>query len=125
MHATGRPVRTRSRILRLSAPLLAALTLLLAGCGGGGSDGDGGSKSTKGGGARGRTLFTQRCGACHTLADAGTAGAVGPNLDDLGGLDEDRVRAQIDIGGGGMPPDLVEGKDADAVARYVASAAGS
>jgi cbb3-type cytochrome c oxidase subunit III len=31
---------------------------------------------------RGREIFTQKCGACHVLADAGTAGTVGPNLDD-------------------------------------------
>lgn len=32
----------------------------------------------------GRTLFDSTgCGACHTLADAGSTGAVGPELDDL------------------------------------------
>ncbi len=30
---------------------------------------------------RGKELFQQKCGACHVLADAGTAGDVGPNLD--------------------------------------------
>jgi cytochrome c oxidase subunit 2 len=34
------------------------------------------------GAADGKALFTsQGCGACHTLADAGTTGTVGPNLD--------------------------------------------
>ena len=28
-------------------------------------------------------LFTERCGSCHVLAAAGTAGATGPNLDEV------------------------------------------
>ena len=35
--------------------------------------------------SRGKEIFTQKCGACHTLADAGTAGTTGPNLDDAFG----------------------------------------
>ena len=31
----------------------------------------------------GKDLFVTNCGACHTLAKAGTDGVVGPNLDDL------------------------------------------
>jgi mono/diheme cytochrome c family protein len=27
-------------------------------------------------------MFVPRCGSCHVLADAGTAGTIGPNLDD-------------------------------------------
>ncbi|MCC6224039.1 MAG: cytochrome c [Thermoleophilia bacterium] len=34
--------------------------------------------------AAGKELFgSAGCGGCHTLADAGTSGAVGPNLDQL------------------------------------------
>ena len=29
----------------------------------------------------GKDLFVTNCGACHTLAKAGTDGVVGPNLD--------------------------------------------
>ncbi|MGZ8716537.1 MAG: c-type cytochrome, partial [Gaiellaceae bacterium] len=64
--------------VRLVAALssIAAAGLLLAGCGGVGySEGTGDR-------ANGKELFTQKCGSCHTLADAGTAGQVGPNLDD-------------------------------------------
>jgi len=32
--------------------------------------------------AAGKAIFTDKCGACHTLADAGTSGTIGPNLDD-------------------------------------------
>ena len=36
---------------------------------------------TKADPARGKELFTQRCGACHILENAGTKGVQGPNLD--------------------------------------------
>jgi len=59
----------------LSAVCAAGLGLALAGCGTGGYT-DGGSQGN------GKQLFTQACGRCHTLADAGTPGTIGPNLDD-------------------------------------------
>jgi mono/diheme cytochrome c family protein len=85
--------------------------------------------------ATGKQLFTQRCGSCHALADAGTKGTIGPDLDDsfrqalADGLGRDTVqgvvREQIALPQGGqMPANLVEGKDADSVAAYVAEVAG-
>lgn len=90
---------------------------------------------------RGKELFAQNCGSCHVLADAGTRGTIGPNLDDAfrqareDGLGEGTiasvVRGQISYpveepptGAAGMPADIVEGEDADAVSAYVASVAG-
>ena len=91
---------------------------------------------------KGRDLFIKDCGGCHTLADAGTRGVIGPNLDDAfhsvrvkQGFEEstirDVVRGQIayptenpPAGGEGMPANLVTGADADAVASYVAAVAG-
>jgi mono/diheme cytochrome c family protein len=88
--------------------------------------------------ANGKTKFTGTCGACHTLADAGTKGVIGPNLDDaylqprLNGFDdtsfEALVREQIEVGfprarPTPMPPGLLKGKDAQDVAAYVASVA--
>jgi cytochrome c oxidase subunit II len=35
------------------------------------------------GSVQGKTLFTQQCGSCHRLADAGTQGEVGPDLDQV------------------------------------------
>lgn len=72
---------------------------------------------------RGRDLFVQSCGSCHTLDAAGTQGAIGPNLDELQ-ADRERVLRAIDRGGtgsGSMPPDLYTGKDAEDVADFVAS----
>ena len=83
--------------------------------------------------ARGKELFTQRCGACHILQNANTKGVQGPNLDlafkqsIADGLGRSTiaavVRNQIDLPmGNQMPADLYEGQDARDVAEYVASA---
>jgi mono/diheme cytochrome c family protein len=89
---------------------------------------------------RGKELFKSKCAQCHTLADAGSRGVIGPNLDDAfrqsrtDGLGvntiESVVRGQIaypvedpPTGAQGMPADIVTGEDADSVALYVASVA--
>jgi mono/diheme cytochrome c family protein len=84
----------------------------------------------------GKDLFVERCGACHTLARAGTTGVEGPDLDEAfgparrDGLGEGTVEgitlAQIDnpLRNSGMPAELVTGRDAKAVAAYVAAVAG-
>ncbi len=71
--------------------VLVGAALLLAGCSGRTVDFK--SADTN----QGRQLFVKNCGPCHTLADAATVGAVGPDLDDAfraarsktgGGFDE-------------------------------------
>ncbi len=73
---------------------------------------------------RGKELFAERCGACHTLDAAGTTGAVGPNLDEAQN-DEAEVLEAIENGGkepgGPMPSNIVTGDDAQAVAKFVAN----
>ncbi len=59
----------------MTAACAALLSFALAGCGTGGYTSEGSQGS-------GKKLFIQACGGCHTLADAGTAGTIGPNLDD-------------------------------------------
>jgi mono/diheme cytochrome c family protein len=76
---------------------------------------------------RGRQLFVNNCGSCHTLTEAGTGGTVGPDLDAFfAGKRRDDieplVRDQIDSGRGAMPAGILTDGDADAVAAYVASA---
>jgi cytochrome c oxidase subunit II len=64
----------------------------------GGGGGGGGDEEAP---ADGEQLFTEGaqpapCGSCHTLADAGTNGTTGPNLDEsLQNLDEDQIREAI------------------------------
>jgi mono/diheme cytochrome c family protein len=97
---------------------------------GGGAAGDGDDDAaggaTGGGEAAGKAVFTQSCAGCHTLADAGASGSVGPNLDDLRPSQE-KVAAMVRSGGGGMPSfgGTLEPEQIEAVAAYVAGAAGS
>jgi cytochrome c553 len=75
----------------------------------------------------GKQLFIQNCKSCHTLEAVQAHGVTGPNLDELAPLDKQRVLNAIKRGGTGtgrMPPGLLEGEDADAVATYVAAVAG-
>ena len=103
-----------------SGAALAALALL-AGCGGAGTP-----TATR---ARipltpqerhGRQLFLRDCGSCHRLADAGTGGTAGPNLDEHPWR-EVYVREVIASGPGLMPAGLAGGRDADAISAYLAS----
>jgi cbb3-type cytochrome c oxidase subunit III len=73
----------------------------------------------------GKSIFTANCAACHTLADAGTNGTVGPNLDDAK-PSRDKVVTQVTNGGGGMPPfkGTLDPQQIQAVADYVSSVAG-
>jgi mono/diheme cytochrome c family protein len=75
----------------------------------------------------GKELFMQTCSSCHNLDAVNARGVTGPDLDELGGLDEQRVLNAIKRGGTGqgrMPPGLLEGRDARDVALYVSRVAG-
>ena len=71
-------------------------------------------------------LGTAGCESCHTLADAGATGNVGPNLDDLK-PSYDAVEKQVTNGGGVMPAfkDSLSEKQIEDVSAYVSSVAGS
>src|SRR5947207_13421796 len=116
----------RHGVLAVAGLTLAAL--LAAGCGTGGLP-EGGDASA------GKPLFVQKCGSCHTLADAGTQGTIGPNLDDAFAADRvqgfaestfrnvvlGQIREPISnppTGVPGMPGNLVKGQDAQNVAAY-------
>jgi len=84
---------------------------------------------------KGRELFSHACNLCHTLAASNAVGRIGPNLDVLipevssttagrkafilSAILEGRAR-----GNGQMPALLFQGKEAEDVAKYVASVAG-
>lgn len=78
-----------------------------------------------GGPTDGKSIFAASCGGCHTLADAGTSGNVGPNLDDARPPKE-LVVDRVTNGMGGMPSfkDSLDAAQIEAVADYVSSAAG-
>jgi mono/diheme cytochrome c family protein len=79
----------------------------------------------------GKAAFVEKCGSCHTLARAGTAGTQGPNLDDAfqaalnDGFDRDTVEGIVHKQilhprmNSIMPAGLVEGDKANDVAAYV------
>ena len=80
---------------------------------------------------QGLELFQINCGACHTLAAAGTDGVIGPDLDERFGAttkSADTVKSTyttvlttIENGlGGRMPKGIVQGAQAKAVAQFVA-----
>jgi mono/diheme cytochrome c family protein len=72
------------------------------------------------------TVAQPSCGGCHTLADAGSTGSVGPNLD-AASPSFDKVVERVTEGQGVMPSfadSLTEQQIAD-VAAYVSSVAGS
>ena len=70
----------------------------------------------------GKTIFKAKCGGCHTLADAGTTGTTGPNLDQLKRTFA-RVQKQVTNGGAIMPAfkGVLTKAQIDAVAKYVSS----
>ena len=86
------------------------------------TSGDGGGGDT---GTDGKSIFTANCAACHTLADAGASGAVGPDLDQSKPSKELTVD-RVTNGQGAMPPfkDTLSYEQIDAVAAYVADVAG-
>jgi mono/diheme cytochrome c family protein len=84
----------------------------------------------------GKAQFVEKCGSCHALNRAGTAGTTGPDLDTsfqtalADGMDRDTVEGivhrqilhpRIDSQ---MPAGLVKGEDANDVAAYVGYATG-
>jgi uncharacterized membrane protein len=87
---------------------------------------DTGTSAASGDVAAGKAVFTSAgCSGCHTLADAGATGQVGPNLD-AARPPASLVLERVTNGLGAMPSfrgRLTESQIAD-VAAYVASAAG-
>ncbi len=93
---------------------------------------------------RGRALFIESCGRCHTLAESGSSGTVGPDLDaafaDARAIGQDtdtfageveyqietprKTRPSDESNPLYMPPQLVTGQDEQDVAAYVAAVAG-
>jgi cytochrome c551 len=81
--------------VRRAVVALALFALLpLGGCGTGGLA----EEASTG---NGQQMFREKCGSCHTLADAGTRGTIGPNLDNAfavpieEGFDESSIREVV------------------------------
>ena len=86
----------------------------------------------------GRELFGQHCGLCHTLAAANSIGKIGPNLDTLQPAESLIMHtivngclqnppsgsSQTCLGNGTMPANILQGSQAQDVAKFVAKVAG-
>jgi mono/diheme cytochrome c family protein len=85
--------------------------------------------------SNGKAMFVEKCGSCHELGRAGTAGTQGPSLDAAfqtalaDGMDRDTVEGIVHKQilypreGSKMPAKLVTGDDAHDVSAYVGYAA--
>jgi mono/diheme cytochrome c family protein len=114
----------------LVTALAVAAALGLAACGFG-EEGVSVSKSSPD--YEGAQLFATHCAGCHTLSAAGTQGTgnrglrtQGPNLNQRNETYEDALFAIQNGGFSGaiMPQNIVVGKEAEEVARFVAKYAG-
>ena len=86
----------------------------------------------------GRELFGQHCGFCHTLAATNSIGKIGPNLDTLQPAESLVLHtilngclqnppsgsAQTCLGNGTMPANILQGRQAADVSKFVAKVAG-
>jgi cytochrome c6 len=116
-------------------PALLAAVFLAAGCAGETTSREGADIAT------GKQLFSEKCGSCHTLKDAGTQGVVGPNLDDAFGYARSQefdsstffevTLHQMRIPAPPMPDfdepgtkDFLSDEELAAIANYVANCAG-
>ncbi|MEI7439924.1 MAG: cytochrome c [Thermoleophilia bacterium] len=82
--------------------------------------------AAEGDAAAGAAVYSSAgCGGCHTLAAAGSAGNVGPNLDQLK-PDYAAVMKQVTNGGNGMPAfsGTLSAADIQNVSAYVSQNAG-
>lgn len=120
-------VSRRRRGAFVAAVAASALVVGFAGCGG---DDIKGSRADL---VHGKQAFVEKCGACHTLARAGTRGTVGPDLDSAfaqslsEGFGRDTIEGvvheQILYPLSRMPAKIVKGQTAVDVAAYVGRAA--
>jgi cytochrome c6 len=86
-----------------------------------------GGETGQGDATAGKEVFlgSAACGSCHTLADAGTSGSIGPNLDESQ-PDAELVVDRVTNGAGAMPSfaDQLSEEEINNVAAYVSSVAG-
>ena len=94
---------------------------------GGATEGGTTTEAPAGDAAAGKQVFESAgCVACHTLADAGSTGTVGPNLDDAK-PPATLVVTRVTNGAGAMPSfkDKLTEQQIQDVAAYVSSVAGT
>jgi len=101
------------------------LAMILVACGEDGPKNSGGNDSGESNGdseqvdvGDAEELYEANCASCH---GEDLSGENGPSLEAIGDeMSKDEILEQIEEGGDGMPPELIEGEDADTVAEWLA-----
>ncbi|BCB05681.1 cytochrome c551 [Bacillus sp. KH172YL63] len=94
--------------------VLFGASLVLAACGG-----DGDSTETSSGGVDPEKIVTNKCTSCH---GGNLEGGMGPALKNIGAeLSKDQILETIQNGKGQMPPGLIKGEEAEAVAEWLSN----
>lgn len=122
-----RPLAVRTAVLLAASASVA----FAAGCGSDDSGSSSGGSGGSSGGSQitastGKEIFQKAgCVSCHTLADAGGAGNIGPNLDEKRPSKDEVVR-YVTEGDGRMPAfkDRLTAEQIETVSEYVATVAG-
>ena len=115
--------------LRSPGRALAVVAVSVVVAGGALSTASAGGSRASSPGPNGRKLFIANCASCHTLRAAGAKGTDGANLDRVfrhtkRSTIQRIVARAIHNGADGMPAGILAGRNANAVAAYVASVAG-
>ncbi|MFK2825489.1 cytochrome c [Bacillus sp. B190/17] len=102
--------------------LLVGSSIALAACGGGNkatNETANEEPTTETTSARGEEVYKQSCMSCH---GQNLEGQVGPSLQKVGAnLSKDEILNIIKNGKGQMPPNVVQGADAEAVSEWLAT----
>lgn len=96
--------------------ILFGSALILAACGGGGDEGSGTDTASAGDPEK---IYTQNCASCH---GGNLEGGAGPELAAIGSkYSQEEITTIIETGQGIMPPKIIKGAEAEAVAEWLAS----
>jgi cytochrome c551 len=110
--------------------LIMGTALALSACGGGDSASEapetpeapadnGGEEAASPQDVAAEKIYRQSCASCH---GQNLEGGIGPNLQQVGNkYSKDDILGIIQNGRGGMPGNLIQGEDADAVAAWLAT----
>ncbi len=105
---------------KLLMSIIFGIFLLLGACGG---DGGSSEEPADNGGetvdtSEAEAIYKENCATCH---GDDLTGDVGPDLTAVGSkLSEDEIKTQIEEGGNGMTPNLVEGKELTTISAWLA-----
>jgi cytochrome c551 len=97
--------------------LILGTSILLAACGGG--NGNNGSKQLANKGDDPQQIYNNKCISCH---GDNLKGGIGPSLQKVGSkYSKEQILNILKNGRGQMPPNVVQGKEAEKMAEWLAN----